>query len=106
MKLTLQSLGCAKNQVDSEIMLGRLKQAGWVVTDDPQEADTIVVNTCSFIESAAQESRDHHQLENSKTVHAGGSWSPDACPNVTAKKSYRPFPRWMSFSVPVPLIRL
>ncbi|HSO63405.1 MAG TPA: 30S ribosomal protein S12 methylthiotransferase RimO [Desulfobacterales bacterium] len=58
MKLHLISLGCAKNQVDSEIMLGRLAQAGWTITDDPEEAHTIVVNTCSFIEEAAQESLD------------------------------------------------
>jgi ribosomal protein S12 methylthiotransferase len=58
MKIYLESLGCAKNQVDSEIMLGRLAQAGWTLTDDPGEAHTIVVNTCSFIESAAQESID------------------------------------------------
>lgn len=58
MKLHLTSLGCAKNQVDSEIMLGRLRQAGWTLTDDPEEAHTIVVNTCSFIEAAAQESID------------------------------------------------
>ncbi len=57
-KLYLESLGCARNQVDSEIMNGRLKRAGWVITDDPDEAETIVVNTCSFIESAAQESID------------------------------------------------
>jgi ribosomal protein S12 methylthiotransferase len=57
-KLHLVSLGCAKNQVDSEVMLGRLKQAGWVITDDPEEAHAIVVNTCSFIQSAAEESID------------------------------------------------
>jgi ribosomal protein S12 methylthiotransferase len=57
-KLHLVSLGCAKNQVDSEIMLGRLKQAGWLITDDPGEAQSIVVNTCSFIQSAAEESID------------------------------------------------
>ena len=57
-KLYLESLGCARNQVDSEIMHGRLKKAGWSITDDPEEAATIVVNTCSFIESAAQESID------------------------------------------------
>ena len=57
-KLYLESLGCARNQVDSEIMNGRLKMAGWTLTDDPAEAETIVVNTCSFIESAAQESLD------------------------------------------------
>jgi len=57
-KLYLESLGCARNQVDSEIMNGRLKKAGWALTDNPAEAATIVVNTCSFIESAAQESID------------------------------------------------
>ncbi|MCK7503826.1 MAG: hypothetical protein MZV70_06735 [Desulfobacterales bacterium] len=55
-RLHLVSLGCAKNQVDSEVMLGRLKQAGWLPTDDPEQAHAIVVNTCSFIESAAEES--------------------------------------------------
>lgn len=58
MKLYLESLGCARNQVDSEIMIGRLKRAGWVLTDDPEAAETIVVNTCSFIESAVEESID------------------------------------------------
>ena len=57
-KLYLESLGCARNQVDSEIMNGRLKKAGWTLTDDPEDAATIIVNTCSFIESAAQESID------------------------------------------------
>ncbi len=58
MKLYFESLGCARNQVDSEIMIGRLKRAGWKLTDDPAEAEAIVVNTCSFIEDAAQESID------------------------------------------------
>jgi len=58
MKLYLESLGCARNQVDSEIMIGRLKKAGWTIIQDPEEAETIVVNTCSFIEEAAQESID------------------------------------------------
>ncbi len=58
MKFYLESLGCARNQVDSEIMIGRLKKAGWTFTHDPEEAETIVVNTCSFIEEAAQESID------------------------------------------------
>jgi len=57
-KLYLESMGCARNQVDSEIMNGRLEKAGWALTDDPGEAATIVVNTCSFIEPAAQESID------------------------------------------------
>ena len=58
MKLYFESLGCARNQVDSEIMIGRLKKAGWKMTDDPAQADSIVVNTCSFIEEATQESID------------------------------------------------
>lgn len=58
MKLHLVSLGCARNQVDSEMMLGRLKARGWRVTDTPETAAVIIVNTCSFIEAAANESID------------------------------------------------
>lgn len=58
MKIHLVSLGCARNQVDSEGMLGRLAQSGWRITEAPDDADVIVVNTCSFIESAAAESID------------------------------------------------
>lgn len=50
------SLGCAKNQVDTERMLGLLTQAGHTLTNDPAEADVLIVNTCGFIESAKQES--------------------------------------------------
>lgn len=58
MKIHLASLGCARNQIDSEVMLGRLKRTGAVMTDTPADAEVIVVNTCSFIESAADESID------------------------------------------------
>ncbi len=58
MKLHLVSLGCAKNLIDSEVMLGRLVNAGWVITDEPAEAEIIIVNTCSFIEPAVNESID------------------------------------------------
>ena len=58
MKLHLVSLGCAKNLVDSEIMLGQLKAAGWAITDAPENAEAIIVNTCSFIEAAINESID------------------------------------------------
>ncbi len=57
-KISLVSLGCAKNQVDSEIMLGILKDSGYIMTDDMNEADVIIVNTCGFIESAKQEAID------------------------------------------------
>ncbi|MGD2029911.1 MAG: hypothetical protein PVG86_08250, partial [Desulfobacterales bacterium] len=58
MKLHMVSLGCAKNLVDSELMLGRLVNAGWTHTQDPGEADIIIINTCSFIEPAINESID------------------------------------------------
>ncbi len=57
-KVYLESLGCARNQVDSETMVARLRADGWDVSDGPDEAEAIVVNTCSFIESAADESID------------------------------------------------
>jgi ribosomal protein S12 methylthiotransferase len=52
----IESLGCAKNQVDSEVMLGMLNSAGFIVADDPECAEVIIVNTCGFIESATEES--------------------------------------------------
>ena len=52
------SLGCAKNQVDTERMLGLLTGAGHAITNDPKQADVLIVNTCGFIESAKQESID------------------------------------------------
>ena len=52
------SLGCPKNLVDSEVMMGLLDQAGARLTSRPEEADVLVVNTCSFIDTAKQESVD------------------------------------------------
>ena len=52
------SLGCPKNLVDSEVMMGLLDRAGGQLTNDPETADVLVVNTCSFIDSAKQESVD------------------------------------------------
>jgi ribosomal protein S12 methylthiotransferase len=57
-KIGFISLGCPKNLVDSEVMMGRLKQNGYEITADAAEADTLVVNTCGFIESAKKESID------------------------------------------------
>lgn len=56
MKCFLASLGCAKNQVDAEVMLGFLQQAGYIVTDKAPEAEVIIVNTCGFIDPAKEES--------------------------------------------------
>ncbi|WP_459195397.1 30S ribosomal protein S12 methylthiotransferase RimO [Wukongibacter baidiensis] len=55
-KVYLETLGCSKNQVDSEIMLGILNEHNFTLTQNDLEADVIVVNTCGFIESAKQES--------------------------------------------------
>ena len=52
------SLGCPKNLVDSEVMMGLLNQAGAEITGEPETADILVVNTCSFIDKAKQESID------------------------------------------------
>jgi ribosomal protein S12 methylthiotransferase len=58
MKVGFISLGCPKNLVDSEVMMGHLKQNGYQITSDAAEADTVVVNTCGFIDSAKKESID------------------------------------------------
>ncbi len=55
-KVGFVSLGCPKNLVDSEVMMGQLKEAGYEITNNADEADTVVVNTCGFIESAKAES--------------------------------------------------
>src|SRR6058998_3678449 len=55
-KIGFISLGCPKNLVDSEVMMGHLKQSGYQITAEAGEADTLVVNTCGFIESAKKES--------------------------------------------------
>jgi ribosomal protein S12 methylthiotransferase len=57
-KVGLISLGCPKNLVDSEVMMGLAQQAGHELTQDPAGADVLVVNTCAFIDSAKQESID------------------------------------------------
>src|SRR5438045_1310223 len=54
--LAFVSLGCPKNLVDSERMLGKLAQDGYALVADAEGADVVVINTCGFIESARQES--------------------------------------------------
>ena len=56
MKIGMVSLGCPKNLVDSEVMLGLIREKQLEITNDPAEADLIIVNTCGFIESAKEES--------------------------------------------------
>ncbi|MGW8161362.1 MAG: 30S ribosomal protein S12 methylthiotransferase RimO [Desulfobulbales bacterium] len=57
-KLYLVSLGCSKNLVDSEVMLGLLEKDGYRVIPEPEDADLLLVNTCGFIDSAAREAID------------------------------------------------
>jgi len=57
-KVGLVSLGCPKNLVDSEVMLGLLKDSGYIITNRAEEADVIIINTCSFINDAKKESID------------------------------------------------
>lgn len=57
-KAGIVSLGCAKNQVDAEMLLYTLKQRGFTIVNDPAKADAVIVNTCGFIDSAKQESID------------------------------------------------
>ncbi len=54
--VSIVNLGCPKNQVDAEIMLGQLAAAGYHIAEDPHQADVVVVNTCGFIEDAKTES--------------------------------------------------
>src|SRR5919109_682927 len=58
MKIGMVSLGCPKNLVDSEVMLGLAQQAGHELTTDAADAEVLVVNTCAFIDRAKQESID------------------------------------------------
>ena len=59
MKVGFVSLGCSKNQLDTEVMLHELLAAGYEITPDETEADVVVINTCAFIESAKKEAIDN-----------------------------------------------
>ena len=57
-KVAVVTLGCARNEVDSEEMAGRLAANGWELVDDPENADAVLVNTCGFVEVAKKDSID------------------------------------------------
>ena len=59
MKVGFVSLGCPKNQLDTEVMLHEVLQAGYEITPEETEADIVIINTCAFIESAKQEAIDN-----------------------------------------------
>ena len=66
--LNLISLGCAKNLVDSEILLGGLNKTNIDITNDPEKAETIVVNTCGFLDIAREESVDARRSSGERSV--------------------------------------
>ena len=73
-KVGMISLGCPKNLVDGEMMLAKLRQAGFQIVTDVDEADAIIVNTCGFIEDAKKEAIDNilemAQLKQEGTIRA------------------------------------
>jgi ribosomal protein S12 methylthiotransferase len=77
MKISLINHGCAKNLVDAELMLGILSKKGYTITLDDNEADIVIVNTCSFIHDAEQESVQSilQMLKNNKKVIVTGCLS-------------------------------
>src|SRR6267378_7667642 len=99
-KVGMISLGCAKNLVDAEIMLGSVLRRGMKITSRAEDADVLVVNTCAFIDSAKEESIEaileaHHQRDlnrrpNQKLIVSGclsqrfGSQLREALPEVDA----------------------
>ncbi len=58
LNVAVVTLGCARNEVDSEELAGRLEADGFVLVEDPEDADTVVVNTCGFVEAAKKDSVD------------------------------------------------
>jgi ribosomal protein S12 methylthiotransferase RimO len=58
LNVAVVTLGCARNEVDSEELAGRLEAGGFVLVEDPEDADTVVVNTCGFVEAAKKDSVD------------------------------------------------
>lgn len=56
MKIYIETLGCSKNAIDSEVAAGILESAGHIIIKDPKNADGIIVNTCGFINDAKKES--------------------------------------------------
>ena len=59
MKVGFVSLGCPKNQLDTEVMLHEVASAGYEITPEETEADVVIINTCGFIESAKKEAIDN-----------------------------------------------
>ena len=96
LKIGFVSLGCPKNLVDTEVMMGQLTAQGHELTPHPSDADVIVVNTCSFIDPAKQESVDTilEMAEYKKTGRAQSSSWRDAWSSAIAATSRRTCRKW------------
>ena len=88
-RIAFISLGCAKNLVDSEKMLGELAQRGCAITTDPDDADAIVINTCGFLEASRLEAHEaiaeavtHKQTGRCKRVVVAGCLVRKGMPDV------------------------
>ena len=94
------SLGCAKNQVDGEMLMANLKNAGFELCDDAALADVAIVNTCGFIDSAKQESID--EILELATLKKRGPHQEDCGDGMsggaTARKFTKSCPRWTACS--------
>ena len=87
--------GCARNEVDSEELAGRLEAGGFRLVDDPADADTVVVNTCGFVEAAKKDSVDTllEAADLKQTGQTRPSWPWAAWPSATARTSPSRCPR-------------
>ena len=81
-KIGLVSLGCPKNEVDAEVMLKKISEAGHEICDDPAQCDAVIINTCGFLESAKQEAIDnifeiaeYKETSNLKKIIVSGCFS-------------------------------
>jgi ribosomal protein S12 methylthiotransferase len=89
----IETLGCPKNDVDSDKLVGALLADGMEATDDAALADLVVVNTCAFIDEARRESIDTILALDELRMDGSASWSPDAWPSATATNSPPNCPR-------------
>lgn len=108
MNILFISLGCDKNLVDSEVMLGLLNAKGYCIVDDEMKADVIVINTCCFIHDAKEESI-QTILEMAEYKKKGGLrhwWLQDALLRDISRRFLRRYQRWMRFLELLPMIRL
>ena len=91
-RVCLVSLGCPKNLVDTEVMLGLLQEAGFAVVTDPEAADALIVNTCCFIAAAREESADALQEAarlrrsgNAQALVCAGCWPMQGADELRAR---------------------